>query len=73
MTISVSSNIVTSIENLLTVEGEHTTKNNLIIRDLRNRISHMNLCSKLIFLNMCSSRRIGPKEIMSIAKRTFAR
>ena len=69
---SVLTSTVTSIEHILTVEGESTNKKNLLIRDLKNRISHMNLQSKLIFLNECLANKVAPKEIMSLAKRTVS-
>ena len=72
MTISLSSNTVTSLENLLTAVGKPTILKNLLIRDIKNRISHMNLNSKLIFLNVCLARRLAPKEIMTLAKRTVS-
>ena len=72
MTISISPNTVSSIENLITVGGEHPNKKNLLIRDIKSRASHNVLCSKLIFLKKCLTKRIAPKQIVSLAKRTVS-
>ena len=72
MTISVSTNTVSLIENLLTGDRDITNKKNILIKDIKHRISHMNLFNKFIFLNVCLAKKVAPTEIVSLVKRTVS-
>ena len=69
MTKSISTNTVSSIVVLLTREGQSPKMKNHLIKDIKNRISHMNLWSKYLFLKECIKKRIATKEIEMLAKR----
>ena len=69
MTKSISTNTVSSLVNMLTRERQSPNLKNHLIKDLKNRISHMNLWNKYLFLKECIKKRIATKEIEILAKR----
>ena len=66
---SISTNTAFPMVMLLTSKGVHPNLKSYLINYIKNRISHMNMWSKCIFLNNCIKKRITTKEIEILAKR----
>ena len=54
---------VSSIENILTIDGKHITMKNHLINDIKNRIKQVSLSSRRDFLRTCLKKGLATSEI----------
>ena len=66
---SISTTMVSSIEQIMTNDGIQMNMKNLFIMDTKHRIKHLKLCSKNDFLNKCLKKKIATNEIILLAKK----
>ena len=70
---SVSPRTVSSIIDLVTVDGKHITTKNHLIADIKNRIKQVSLNSRRDFIRTCLNKQLSTREISSLAKKTVSK
>ena len=69
---TVSPKVVSSLGNICTIDGQPHTRKNILIKDIKLRTKHQNLCNRRDFLRMCLVKNISTLEITNLAMKTVS-